>query len=310
MNFFQYIEKIRDVAKHALCAITTEEATKTALILPMLSALGYDIFNPFELVPEMDCDLSRSGDKVDYAIALNGAVKIIIECKHHNINLANHVPQLMKYYAASDAKCGLITNGIDYWFYSDTVKKNIMDKEPFFKFNLLEMENDMVEQLYMFSKEKFNDDAIQLYINNFEIRRKIASSYRNIVTKVSDELIYLILDSANIVKTQDNVSMCREILASETGLTSKQVEALSVESAVKDILSDIIDTNRIFSVKYKEHETIFLDNQSKWLLRAYPRKGMVIFAPSSEMNTKDFANPSDLSAYADIIKKALQAINQ
>ncbi|MGL4805360.1 MAG: restriction endonuclease, partial [Bacteroidales bacterium] len=32
--------------------ILTEEATKNALIMPFIQTLGYDVFNPLEVVPE------------------------------------------------------------------------------------------------------------------------------------------------------------------------------------------------------------------------------------------------------------------
>lgn len=306
MNLFLSVEKIKETASHALSAITTEEATKTALILPMLSALGYDIFNPYEVIPEMDCDLSKGGDKVDYAIAIDGHVRIIIECKHHNANLAIHAPQLMKYYAASDAKCGILTNGIEYWFYSDTIKQNIMDKEPFLKFNILEMGNDMVEQLHMFSKDRFSDSAVQSYIRLNEIRDRISRAYRENVVKMSDELITLVLNSAGVEQTVENTRLCREILASETGESSSDhiVEGLPLEDTARSILSGIVDGRRIFTVQYKEHETVFMDNQSKWLCRAYKGKGMVIFSPACESNTKDYSNPADLTRYKQLLLDA------
>lgn len=303
MNLFESVAKIKDIATHALHAITTEEATKTALILPMLSALGYDIFNPYELIPEMDCDLSRGGDKVDYAISINGSIRIIIECKHHTCNLSVHAPQLMKYYAASEAKCGILTNGIEYWFYSDTVKQNIMDKEPFLKFNILEMGNDVIEELHMFSKERFNDEAIQGYIRETELRDKIIKSYRSNVTKMSDGFIELILDSAGVAKSADNISLCREILASETGFESatQNSDGLSLVEVARQILCDFAEPSRVFSVKYKEHETLFLDNQSKWLCRAYKGKGMIIFPPASESSTMDYSKASDLIKYKELL---------
>lgn len=307
MNLFDSVAKIKDIATHAIQAITNEEATKTALILPMISALGYDIFNPYELIPEMDCDLSRSGDKVDYAISINGAVRIIIECKHHTANLSVHAPQLMKYYAASEAKCGILTNGIEYWFYSDTVKQNIMDKEPFFKFNVLEMGNDLVEELHMFTKERFSEESIQHYIRETELRDKIIKSYRSNVTKMSDAFIHMILDSAHVDKSNENIILCREILASETGFeTAEQIisDDLSLVEVARQLLQDIAEPSKIFSVKYKEHETIFLDNQSKWLCRAYTGKGMIIFPPASESSTMDYSKASDLNKYKEHLLSA------
>ncbi len=48
--------------------LTTEEATKHALVLPFIQALGYDVFNPMEVVPEYTADFGlKQGEKVDYA---------------------------------------------------------------------------------------------------------------------------------------------------------------------------------------------------------------------------------------------------
>lgn len=308
MNLFESVAKVKDIATHALHAITTEEATKTALVLPMMSALGYDIFNPYELIPEMDCDLSKGGDKVDYAISINGAVRIIIECKHHTCNLSAHVPQLMKYYAASDAKCGILTNGIEYWFFSDTIKQNIMDKEPFMKFNLLEMGNDIVEELHMFSREGFSDKVVQHYIRETELRDKIIKAYRSNVTKMSDRFVEMILDSAHVEKSSENITLCREVLASETGIEEAQhnSDGLSIVDAARQALSGIADPSRVFSVKYKEHETIFIDNQSKWLCRVYEGKGMIIFPPASASSTMDYSKASDLIKYKEHLYSAVK----
>lgn len=31
--------------------------------MPLIASLGYDVFNPFEVVPEMDCDLIKRREK-------------------------------------------------------------------------------------------------------------------------------------------------------------------------------------------------------------------------------------------------------
>ena len=63
--------------------IQTEEATKNAFIMPFISTiLGYDVFNPLEVVPEFIADVGvKKGEKIDYAIVHNGDVQMLIECK-------------------------------------------------------------------------------------------------------------------------------------------------------------------------------------------------------------------------------------
>lgn len=61
--------------------IKTEEAAKTTLVLPFLRALGYDIFDPSEVTPEFTCDVgTKQGEKVDYAIWVEGKPTISIFC--------------------------------------------------------------------------------------------------------------------------------------------------------------------------------------------------------------------------------------
>src|ERR1044072_4481160 len=122
------------VARHK-DGITTEEATKTAFVLPFINALGDDVFNPTEVVPEFVADLGiKKGEKVDYCIMKDGNPIIIVECKHWSEDLKVHNSQLHRYFHVTHAKFGLLTNGIVYRFYTDFDESNIMDDRPFLEF--------------------------------------------------------------------------------------------------------------------------------------------------------------------------------
>ena len=83
-NFSSRALKLRDV-------ISTEDATKTALVLPFFQLLGYDIFNPLEFVPEFTADVgTKKGEKVDYAVMINDSPIILIECKKCGDALDKH----------------------------------------------------------------------------------------------------------------------------------------------------------------------------------------------------------------------------
>ena len=141
--------------------IATEEATKNAFIMPFIQMLGYDVFNPLEVVPEMDCDLVKAkGEKIDYAIMTDNEPVMLIECKHWQQNLDLHSCQLQKYFVASKARFGLLTNGIVYRFYTDLVKPNIMDDLPFLEVNFNDLKDAPVEELKKFHKSYFNIDDI------------------------------------------------------------------------------------------------------------------------------------------------------
>ena len=160
MDFKDNILQLAERIKKQKDAIQTEEATKNAFIMPIITALGYDVFNPFEVVPEMDCDLTRKGDKIDYAIKKDGRTILLIECKHCKQNLDLHNTQLSKYYAASNARFGVLTNGIEYRFYADLDKTNIMDEKPFLVVNMLDLSDADIEEMKKFHKSCYNESEI------------------------------------------------------------------------------------------------------------------------------------------------------
>ena len=114
MDFIEQIAQFSERVKKLKPNILTEEATKTSIILPFFSILGYDIFNPFEFVPEFTADTgTKKGEKVDYAIMKNDEPLILIEAKSVNMDLnAKHMNQLFRYFTVTKAKFAILTNGI------------------------------------------------------------------------------------------------------------------------------------------------------------------------------------------------------
>ncbi|WP_445191948.1 type I restriction endonuclease [Sphingomonas sp. Tas61C01] len=155
------IELEKRTAQHRELLLT-EEAAKTALVMPFLQALGYDVFNPAEVVPEFTADVGiKKGEKVDYALCIDGRVSILIECKPSTIDLdLKHASQLYRYFATTDARVALLTNGVDYHFYSDIEQPNRMDEKPFFMFSLDAIKRTDPTTLERFSRTEFNIDAI------------------------------------------------------------------------------------------------------------------------------------------------------
>lgn len=127
MDFKDAIKQLADRVEKLKENIQTEEATKNAFIMPFINALGYDVFNPLEVIPEMTCDIgTKKGEKIDYAIMKDEQPILLIECKHWKQDLNIHDNQLLRYFNVSKAKFGLLTNGIIYRFYTDLKEPNIM----------------------------------------------------------------------------------------------------------------------------------------------------------------------------------------
>ncbi len=159
------IDKIKDLASRIpkqLEHIQTEEATKNAFIMPFISALGYDVFNPLEVIPEYCADVgAKKGEKVDYVVKKEDKIIILIECKWSGADLhKEHASQLYRYFSVTEARFAILTNGLIYEFYSDIDEPNKMDSKPFFEFNILDFEDHHVKELKKFSKSAFSLDDI------------------------------------------------------------------------------------------------------------------------------------------------------
>jgi hypothetical protein len=183
MDFKDFIKQLGERVVSLKENIQTEEATKNAFIMPFIQALGYDVFNPIEVVPEFISDIgTKKGEKIDYAIIKDGQPTILIECKHWAQNLNLHDGQLLRYFHVSKAKFGILTNGVQYRFYSDLVQPNKMDEKPFFEFIISDISDGQIEELKKFHKHYFEIDKILntaselKYIN--EIKAVLANELR------------------------------------------------------------------------------------------------------------------------------------
>lgn len=144
--------------------IQTEEATKTAFIMPFIQILGYDLFDPTEVIPEFIADIgTKKGEKVDFAIFQKGEPILIIECKHWADKLVSHNSQIYRYFGTIKTRFSLLTNGIEYKFFTDLDEVNIMDQKPFLEFNITELKDSTVSEIAKFHKNTFD---VGLIVNN------------------------------------------------------------------------------------------------------------------------------------------------
>lgn len=172
------VDKLKD-------GILTEEATKNAFIMPFIQALGYNVFNPLEVVPEYTTDIGiKQGEKIDYAIFKNNQPIILIECKKVGVELnLDNESQLFRYFHASPAKFAILTNGLSYKFYTDLEEPNKMDSVPFLSFSINKIKDAHIAELKKFHKDTFDceniiNSASDLKYSN-EIRKIIISEMAN-----------------------------------------------------------------------------------------------------------------------------------
>ena len=193
MDFKDYIKQLADRIPTLKESIATEEATKNALIMPFIQMLGYDVFNPMEVVPEMDCDLvKKKGEKIDYAIMKDGEPIILFECNHWKQDLDLHSTQLQKYFVASKAKFGVLTNGIVYRFYTDLVKENIMDDVPFLEVDLERVRDSQIDELKKFHKSYFDLDNILSSASELKYMAELKSVIKKEFASPSVDMVKLL----------------------------------------------------------------------------------------------------------------------
>lgn len=162
MELYNQLKGLADKVEKLKDQIQTEESTKHAFVLPFINILGYDAFNPTEVVPEFTADLGlKKGEKVDYAIYQNGIPILIIECKHWASELNVHnSSQLFRYFHVTKTRFALLTNGITYKFYTDLEEPNKMDEKPFFEFDITKLKDGTVKEIEKFQKSNFDVNKI------------------------------------------------------------------------------------------------------------------------------------------------------
>lgn len=163
MEFTERLNALSNKIKQQLDVINTEEATKTAFVMPFIhTVLGYDVFDPSEVTPEFVCDVgTKKGEKIDYAIMKNNDVQILIECKKigEPLNI-NHASQLFRYFHVTNARISILTNGQNYKFFTDLDAPNKMDEKPFLEVDLLDVDENIIPELKKLTKSSFDLESI------------------------------------------------------------------------------------------------------------------------------------------------------
>jgi len=278
----------------------TEEATKTALVLPMIRELGYDIFNPKEVIPEFTADVGiKKGEKVDYAICQEGMPIILFECKPMGAKLESYSSQLYRYFSTTKARIAILTDGVIYRFYSDLIKANILDTKPFLVLNLDRLTKDVADRIEPFSRELFSLDSVLADAALLFAKSQIRERFAEELASPSDELVRFFADPIHDGPMRQNVieryrpivraaildhisaniesrlrsaikSSGEDVMAESPDLdTDKSPELVTTEEelngyyAVKAILSTEVDPKRIIARDVQSYFGVLLDDSNR-----------------------------------------------
>ena len=191
MDFIEVLQTISSKIGKQKNLIKTEEATKNAFVMPFISALGYDVFDPAEVVPEFIADVGiKKGEKVDYAIKHDGKIIMLFECKCCNSSLdESHASQLYRYFSVTEARIAVLTDGIIYRFFTDIEEPNKMDPKPFMEFNMLDIQEPLVVELKRLTKQAFNLEAILTVAGELKYTREIRRILNDELNAPSEEFV-------------------------------------------------------------------------------------------------------------------------
>lgn len=174
--------------------MVTEEAVKTAVVLPFFQALGYDVFNPAEVIPEFTADaVGKKGEKVDYAIKVDDQIRILVECKPITTQLDKvHLAQLFRYFTVTSAKFAILTNGRIFHFHSDLEEPNKLDTRPFLTFDLAEFPVHILAELRKFEKASFDVEGILATAARLKYTSILKSEILRLIENPTEDFVKLI----------------------------------------------------------------------------------------------------------------------
>ena len=292
MDFIEEIRNLSTKIERHKDVIQNEEMTKTAFVMPFINLLGYDVSDPTEVVPEFTADFgAKQGEKVDYAIFKDDVVIMIVECKKFGTDLSDtHTAQLFRYFSVTHARIAVLTDGALYRFYTDLERSNIMDNKPFLEFNMLDIQDPLVNELERFTKPDFNLDAIRIAAGDLKYTKKIQQTLVAQLEAPTEEFVQFFLPSVysgertpakiqqftSIVKRALNQFMDEQM---NQRLQSVMNEEEAAEGPVEVEESDELTADKVESDN--EHQTG--KSKPKGLIVTFPDK--TVF--SSERESKD-----------------------
>lgn len=209
MSFVDNLRGFISKRQPALDQIKSEDQAKLALVFPFLRHLGYDTTDPLEIVPEFTADHGvKKGEKVDVAVLVDGEPAILIECKAPGADFMSHNGQLYRYFSVTKAKFAILTDGLEYWFFSDVDEPNKMDAKPFMSINIFNASDAELKELQRFEKSSFDPSEVaesaeqlkKMSLMKGVIERELSDPSEDFIRLMSREVLVGKMTQARLVE--------------------------------------------------------------------------------------------------------------
>lgn len=266
MEFKEELQQLSIQITERRIHVTNEEMTKQSLILPFIQVLGFDIYNPLETRPEYVADFGKKkGEKVDYAIFKNSIPIMFFEAKSVNEKLGNHDAQLRRYFnSTKDVGLGVITNGVEYRFFTDLDYANIMDDKPFLVVDITKLKESDFENLAKFRKESFDKKSLVRCAEELTYASTLDNNIKELLKNPSDEFIRFLIKDFDFQRvTIGIVDKFRPIVKQSISnavlyMVSDGLYRQDVSTIEPDIIADNVIKDR-----FKGREIITTDDELK-----------------------------------------------
>jgi predicted type IV restriction endonuclease len=347
MEFKEEIKQLGEKVLKLKDQINTEEATKSAFVMPFIQILGYDLFNPIEVVPEFVTDFgAKNVEKVDYAIFKDKEPILIIECKHHLENIDKHYTQVHKYFHLTKCRFAVLTNGIQFNFYTDLDLANKMDEKPFLSFDITSIKDQQIKELAKFHKSGFDinqilttaselkySNAIKAvltaelanpspeFVKYFISRvyegkatQKVMVQFTELVKKTVDQTFHDIVNDRLMKAINQTKQQQEEIKTENTTSPDEEenkiittVDELNGFYIVKSILRTKVDVSRIFNRDSISYFSIILDDNNRQIIcRLYLNSEKKKFIGVLDSNKKETKH--EITSLDDIYKYSTELL--
>lgn len=235
--------------------IETEESTKHAFVLPFINLLGYDTFNPTEVVPEFTADIGlKKGEKVDYAIFENNEPILIIECKNWKENLSIHNSQLLRYFHVTKTRFALLTNGIQYQFFTDLDEKNKMDQKPFLEFDITNIKENTINEITKFHKSNFDVNNIVNNASSLKYTKEIKKLIQEEINTPSNEFVRMFANKVYSGRLTEKVieefkelvqKGCNQFISEKVNDRLNAALNKEAEKQLEDQIEEVVESTKI-----------------------------------------------------------------
>jgi hypothetical protein len=210
-----------------------EASTKQAVVLRLLSFLGWDIFNVDEVYP----GYSANSSSVSFALRVKNANRIFIEVKRIHEKLDNYQKPLLNFASRENVDIAILTNGVLWWFYLPKSAGSSQEKW-FYSVDLLKQTED-----------SFVSHLIDLLSNNKVSKGQALKAAQALNQNKNQKIASSVIPEAwNKIISQPNMIFVELLRETTEKICGCRVETKLVERFLEKHLDRWLVTNRTTTI--------------------------------------------------------------